>query len=272
MLEPINKYLDDAPRSAATAEQVGKFSLFRPAGPWKYYARPRLGLNEPIIVADVDALRSRQHELQLPENIEWVVEIAPSLAAAAAGSGLNIVLYPLLVLEPRAQLTIAAPDGIEIRLLSPDDPDFARAHAVAEVGFRVPGTQIGPEGASERDELQAATSTAMAEFQRTRVRDGLSISYAAFDDEGGPLCVGTHQPVGDVTEIVGVATLPAARRRGLAVALTSALVADARARGVKTVFLSAGGEDVARIYDRVGFRRTGSAGAAEPFTSAKRSS
>jgi len=230
MLERINRYLDDAPRSAATAEQVGKFSLFRPTGPWKYYARPQLGLNEPIAVADVDALRSRQQELQLPENIEWVVEIAPSLSAAAAGSGLNVVLYSLLVLEPTAQMSIAAPDGIEIRWLSVDDPAFAQAHAVAEVGFRAPGTQIGPEGASEREERQAATSVAMAEFQRTRARDGLSISYAAFD-EGGPICVGTHQPVGDVTEIVGVATLPAARRRGLAVALTSALVADARARG-----------------------------------------
>ncbi len=263
MLERINKYLDDAPRSAATAEQVGKFSLFRPTGPWKYYARPRLGLNEPITAADVDALRSRQRELQLPENIEWVVEITPSLAVAAAGSGLNVVLYPLLVLEPTAHVSIAAPDGIEIRLLSVDDSDFARAHAVAEVGFRVPGTQIGPEGASERDELQAATSVAMAEFQRTRARDGLSISYAAVD-EGGPICVGTHQPVGDVTEIVGVATLPAARRLGLAVALTSALVANARARGVETVFLSAGSEDVARIYERVGFRRIGAAGSADP--------
>jgi len=134
---------------------------------------------------------------------------------------------------------------------------------LAAVGARTARIEIG----TAVIDMQAATSTAIAEFQRTRARDGLSISYAAFD-EGGPICVGTHQPVGDVTEIVGVATLPAARQRGLAVALTSALVADARTRGVETVFLSAGSEDVARIYERVGFRRTGSAGAAELFTSA----
>ena len=36
----------------------------------------------------------------------------------------------------------------------------------------------------------------------------------------------------------------------------------AAAAGVETVFLSAGDEDVARVYERVGFRRVGSVGEA----------
>ena len=78
-----------------------------------------------------------------------------------------------------------------------------------------------------------------------------------------PVAVGTPQPAGGATEIVGVATLPSARRRGIAAALTAALVADALEGGVETVFLGADSVDVARIYERAGFRRIGSTGAAE---------
>jgi predicted GNAT family acetyltransferase len=78
----------------------------------------------------------------------------------------------------------------------------------------------------------------------------------------GPVASGMHQPVGEVTEIVGIGTLPAARRRGLATVVTAALVHDAVASGVDLVFLSAEGDDVARIYERLGFRRVASAGIA----------
>jgi ribosomal protein S18 acetylase RimI-like enzyme len=84
------------------------------------------------------------------------------------------------------------------------------------------------------------------------------------EDSSGLLAVGSHQPVGGVTEIVGVATLPSARRRGLGAAVTAALVADARRGGADIVFLSAGSEDIARLYGRLGFERVGTAGLAEP--------
>jgi predicted GNAT family acetyltransferase len=70
---------------------------------------------------------------------------------------------------------------------------------------------------------------------------------------------GSHNPRGDVTEVVGVGVLPAQRRRGIAGHLTWALAADAAAAGVRTVFMSAGSDDVARIYHGVGFRRVGTA-------------
>ncbi len=56
---------------------------------------------------------------------------------------------------------------------------------------------------------------------------------AAFLD-GELVASGQHNPVADVTEIVGVATLPAARRRGAGRAVTAALVADATAGGIGT--------------------------------------
>jgi len=92
---------------------------------------------------------------------------------------------------------------------------------------------------------------------------GLTVTGAAFG-EGVPVAVGSHQPVGTATEIVGVGVLPAFRRRGLGAAVTSLLVRDAQRRGAGLIFLSAGGDAVARVYERLGFERVGTAGAAEP--------
>ena len=263
LLQRIEAYLDAAPRSAAEPEAVGKFTLFRPLGPWKYYARPRLGLDQPIESADVDELRRRQRELELPEKIEWVVQNAPTLSSAARASGLTVTEYPMLALLAAEGADVPAPEGVEIRLVDPDDEWFAAAHAVADVGFGASGTQIGPQGVVDRDARAAATKPETLDFMRERARRAWSVSYAAFDATG-PIAVGTHQPVDGATEIVGVATLPSARRRGIAAALTAALLADARGRGVVTVFLGADSDDVARIYERVGFARIGSTGAAEP--------
>jgi predicted GNAT family acetyltransferase len=81
---------------------------------------------------------------------------------------------------------------------------------------------------------------------------------------GEPIGVGSHQPLNGVTEIVGVATLPAYRRRGVGAAVTGALADDAVRRGIRTVFLSAADADVARLYERLGFRRVATACIAEP--------
>ena len=258
----IERYLDAVPRSATDPEAVDKFTLFRPTGPWRYYARPRLGLDQPVTAHDVDRLRDRQREYRLPQNIEWLHEMTPSLADAARQSGLAVTAYPLLVFDDPARPAPPMPGGVSIRLVEPTDADFISAHAVAQVGFAAEGTDIGPQGAAERDERASASKPDVMDFMRDRAKRGLSISYAALDDLG-PVAVGTHQPVDDVTEVVGVATLPVVRRRGIGAALTAALVQDAMERGVTTIFLSAGSDDVARVYERAGFRRIGTAGSAE---------
>ena len=74
--------------------------------------------------------------------------------------------------------------------------------------------------------------------------------------------MGSYQPCDGVAEITGVATLPGYRRRGLAAAVTSALVRDARREGVRTIFLSADDDVVACVYARIGFRIVGTAGEA----------
>jgi predicted GNAT family acetyltransferase len=170
--------------------------------------------------------------------------------------------YPLKVLVDTGPTT-RPPKGVSVRIVDADDPALPSIQAAIQLGFASPGTTRGEVGAAARDALVAQDKPHAHDHMRDRIREGLTVMAVA-EDESGPLGGGSHQPVADVTEIVGVGTLPAARRRGIGAAVTAALVADARARDVEILFLSAGSDDIARVYERVGFRAVGIACVAEP--------
>lgn len=214
---------------------------------------------------DVERVRARQRELGIPESVEWVAETTPALRSAVEASGLVVNERPLMVLDADAPaVAVAPPGGTSVRLLDPDDPALPAVLALFHLAFAEPGTGVGAAGDHE---LEAAVgegaNAGSLSLLAVRIRAGLSIAAAAFD---GPnvRCAGQHQPVGAVSEVVSVATLPAMRRQGLALAVSAALVADARARRVTTLFLSAGDHDVGRIYARLGFRPIATALVAEP--------
>jgi ribosomal protein S18 acetylase RimI-like enzyme len=256
LLERLERYYDQVPRSAARVEVIGPFTLFlKRGGGFPYYARPSIGSIE-FTADDVDRVRARQRQLEVPESFEWVAETSPGLADAIVASGLQVHRHPLQVLE--RPMAIPEVSDITLRLVSVDD-NLARVSAVGRVAFGSPGTAIGDVGI----EALASGAPDSVESQRQRLRSGLTVTAAAFTAEGDPIAVGSHQPVDDVSEIVGVGTLPAYRRRGIGAALTALLIEDALARGVRTVFLSAGDDDVARMYERVGFGRVGTACIAE---------
>jgi predicted GNAT family acetyltransferase len=183
-----------------------------------------------------------------------VHETTPSLLGAARSAGLEVLEAPLMVLDRSAWPAPQAPAGITLRVLDAGDPALAEAVAVQHVGFGAAGTAPGPEGYAERNALVETDH----EFMRERIRRGLTVMAVA-EGEYGPVAAGGHQPVGGVTEVVGVATLPIVRRQGLGGAVTGALVEDALAHGAGTVFLSAGSEAIARVYARLGFKRVGTA-------------
>ncbi|WP_406864930.1 GNAT family N-acetyltransferase [Streptomyces sp. HUAS MG47] len=270
LLDRIERYYDAVPRSSARAEDFGTLTLFvREGAGWPYYARPALGSAAGATADDVERVRARQRELGVPEALEWVDETTPGLRAAVEATGLAVHAHPLMALDldadaPAGPAEPPRADGAVVRMLAADDPALLGAMCVPQLAFADRGTAVGAAGAvelAERMREQAGAGT-VGRIAR-RIEEGLTRQAAALEDDT-VLCAGQHQPVGEVSEIVGVGTLPAARRRGLGAAVTAALVADARARGVRTVFLSAGDEHVARIYARVGFRRVGTALIAEP--------
>ncbi|MBB6438566.1 GNAT family N-acetyltransferase [Streptomyces candidus] len=268
LLDRLEGYYDAVPRPSARVEDFGPLTLFvREGEGWPFYARPARGRSGGVSAADVARVRARQRELGIPESFEWIAETTPALRAAIEDSGLEVHEHPLMVLDPSAPVPAAheLPGGLRVRTLGPDDPALASALAVPHLAFAEPGTGIGSAGVTELAEaVRGLARDGSVERAVARIEAGLTSIAAAVESSGTVLCAGQHQPVGSVSEIVGVGTLPASRRRGLGIAVTKALVADARARGVETVFLSAGDDDVARIYARLGFRRVATALIAEP--------
>jgi len=261
LLRRIDAYLDGVPRSAVRTETIGPFTLFvREGNGWRYYARPTPGAGT-FSADDVERVRARQRDLGQPEAIEWVADLAPGVGPAAEAGGLATHLMPLMHLPAGAARSVAPPDGVEIRIATPED-DLATITAVAMVGFGNPGTGPGEAGIETLRGVSASIDPGGLAFSHERVRRGLTVTAAAFLD-GVPVSVGSHQPCEGATEIVGVATLPAFRRRGIGAAVTSALLDDAIARGVEVICLSAGSRDIARVYGRAGFRQVGEVGAAE---------
>ncbi|GAB2630759.1 GNAT family N-acetyltransferase [Kribbella swartbergensis] len=260
MISRVDDYLHAVPLSGSVAEQVGPFTLFRSTTAWPYYARPVPGAGTTVKPADIDAVRSRCTELGIPLSFEWVVEACPSLGPAATAAGLNVVEHPLLILE-RADFRPAKADA-RCEILPAEDAVLRQARAVASLAFGDPCTALGEAGPKERDAKAAEVADDVIAAVLDRVRRGVTVAAAAFTEDG-MVASGQHQPVGSTTEIVGVGTLPAMRRRGLAAALTSALADHAFTNGADLILLSAETKAVAAVYERVGFHRIGTAAAAE---------
>jgi ribosomal protein S18 acetylase RimI-like enzyme len=244
-LDLIERYYDLAPRAAADVEEIGPFTLFvaDPATGWSLYARPRPRAAADVTPDDVRRVLARQTELRVPRAVEWVDEVTPALlpaVRAAVPTPDELALCPLLALPEDAVLPSA---GGSTRVLAGDDPDLPLVLGAVSASFR------------DRDEFSATEPGRRAEM----IAEGLLVVVAAYDDSGAVVGGGSAAPRGDVAELMGIAIVPSARRRGLGAATTAALAAACRDRGVRTVFLSAASDDAAGVYRSVGFRRVGTA-------------
>ena len=249
---------DAAPRAAAARRgdrRADAVRLAHPAG--RYYARPRLGRRAPS--ARTTSPRCAR--------------ASASSACARRSSGSTRRTPGLLGGRParRARGARGAAAGARRRRRWRTPPSrragdhraparagrpgaARRAARSPQLGFGHPGTAAGEAGPAERDASRRrarppASSTSCSERLRRRLTPGRRRGRERA--RGGRL----HQPVGGVTEIIGVGTLPARappRRRR---AVTGRLVQDARERGAELVFLAAGDDDVAPLYGRLGFER-----------------
>lgn len=252
LLARIDAFCDAVPRHRAEATDHGPLRLFTRAGAgWPFYARPVPG-GAPVTAADVTAVRARQRALGVPEAFEWVLAQAPTMAAAARDAGLPVRVCPLLVLDGPV-VPAALPSGCEAHLLGPCDGDLrATAHAAAAVAQAAFGAP------APRPPTDAALATLRADLAAG------AVATLLVDGPRGPLATGSAQRAGDVVELVGIGTVAAARGRGLGAAVTALLAAAARDAGADLVFLAAADDAASRVYERVGFRRVGECGIAEP--------
>jgi GNAT superfamily N-acetyltransferase len=243
LLELVERYFAAAPLPDARVETVGGLDVPVGSPTWPYPARPRPG--EEVTADDVRAAVALQEAADLPVAVEWVCEDAPTVEAAVRAAGLTVDSSPLLVAADPVELLL--PSGVRLYLVGADDPELPRYERLASIAFANPGPRCEVGGPT------------------VGVALGRTVMMVAVED-GEPVAVGTHHPVDvdgtEVTEIAGVATLPRLRGRGLGAGLASALTAHAR-ETAELVFLVAGDDDVARVYERTGFARLATVGVAD---------
>jgi GNAT superfamily N-acetyltransferase len=269
LLDRIERYSTLAPRADALVQVRTVGALDVPVGPpeWPYPARPRTGREGEVTVEDVRAAVELQERSGLPASVEWLGDRCRGLAAVAREAGLHVEELPLLVAADPVEVLL--PPEVRLYVVGADDPRLGLYQRLAELAFATPHAAV-PSGAGgavpevARDD-PGPSEVPPTEVLRERVAGGQTVMMVAVDD-GEPVAIGSHQPLlvdgREVSEVVGVATLPRYRGRGLGAALTSALAEHAR-QTADLVFLTAGDDDVARVYERAGFAWVGTSCVAE---------
>jgi predicted N-acetyltransferase YhbS len=261
LLECIERYYSAAPLADARIEHAGALDVPLGDPAWPYPARPSRGTDARVTVADVRAAAELQWTADLPVALEWVPECTPEMAAAVRAAGMAMDVLPLLVADEPVELLF--PAGVRLYVVGAEDPELPHYLEVSEVAFAHPGGPADvqpphPDPKRREPEVTAAL--------RERIATGRTVMMVAIE-RGAPVAVGLHQPVDIdgtvVSEIVGLATTPRLRGRGLGAGIASALVAHAR-ETADLVFLAAGDDDVARVYERIGFARIATIGVAGP--------
>jgi GNAT superfamily N-acetyltransferase len=260
LLDCIEGYFAAAPLPDARIVPVGGLDV--PIGPpsWPYPARPRPG-GDPVTPDDVRAAIALQDRAGQPPGLEWVCESAPDVAPVVRAAGLELEELPLLVAADPVDLVL--PPGVRLYVVGAEDPDLPRYQAVAAAALADPGTASYGRGPEPDTTPEGRARTAVL---RERIASGRTVLMVAVE-QGEPVAVGSHHPVEvdgqEVSEVTGIATLPRRRGRGLGAGIASALVAHARETAA-LVFLAAGDDDVARLYERVGFARLATTAVATP--------
>lgn len=248
LLDSIDAYCDLVPRAVARGEVHGPFTVFvTDAGGWPCAARPRPGGERAVTADDVRSVCDAQRERGVEVSIEWVHEVQPGLAAAAADAGLEVVRHDLMVLRG-AGVEAAVAASVSLGWMTPDHPQLGAVNAA--IGAAFGGTDEVVPWEPSHDLCW-------------RLQSGRFRQIGAWDDTGA-VGGGAHSPRCDVTELTGIGVIPRARRHGVGAAVTAALVVDALAHGTDLVFLSAADDRGAALYRRLGFETVGTACTAEP--------
>jgi GNAT superfamily N-acetyltransferase len=269
LLDRIERYFLLAPLADARVQHVGPLEVPIGTPEWPHPARPLPGREGAVRVEDVRAAVALQERAGLPASLEWLGDRCRGLAGVARSAGLVVDELPLLVAAD--PVAVLLPAGVRLYLVGADDPRLGLYQRLAALAFAAPSRlPTVPAGAGRATPDVALGDPGPGdvpptEALRERVAAGRTVMMVAVDD-GEPVAIGSHQPVevdgSEISEVVGVATLPRFRGRGLGAAITSALAEHAR-QTADLVFLSAGDDDVARVYERAGFARVGTSCLAE---------
>lgn len=225
---PFEAYLHSDPHALG-------FGYAQPVGPLP---------GDSEIAAGLRQLRSLFTRRGIPLSIEFNRPLFPDLPGLLESGGLVVAeREPLLVLDP-TDFTPSYAMDVDVRFLHPSDPDellSAYSRIFTEVLLERPFTETPSGVARLHSEVENA--------------DGKSHALALI--EGRPVGTGFISTVEGVSEIARVATIPAARHRGVAATLTSSMLQCHFDAGANVSWLTASGLPAQRLYEKLGFRLVG---------------
>jgi ribosomal protein S18 acetylase RimI-like enzyme len=208
---------------------------------WLNYAVPVQPLGDlSAALAALEDLKTHFRSRGRRPRFEFNAAPWPDLPALLETSGLGFQdRQPLMICTP-ADLQHQVAPGVSVRLLSDSSPDadFLAMMRIQQEGFGdIGGEPDAGRLMAMRAQLRAGTSLlALGLLEAEPVGAG-----GLFPDDQG------------VAELAGVATKPASRRRGVAVALSAALTDAFFSRGGEVAWLSAADSGAAAVYARVGY-------------------
>lgn len=219
---------------------LGPFELYleaRQPERWFTYAIPRDGATPTP--ADVARLvdESTAHA-RLPRT-EYLPALAPAVEPALLEAGFEVELRGPLMACTAAQAAPPVP-GLTLETLDKAGP-FEPLAAFIAIQREAFGDDPGDPQAD------------VAAFRRRA--GGTSVLARA---DGVPVGAGSllHPQLG-CAEVVGIGTAPAYRGRGIAAAVTAELTRHAFGLGAELAFLTPGGAEAQRIYERAGYAGIG---------------
>lgn len=171
-------------------------------------------------------------------RLEFFAELHPRLAPALDASGYHRdMIAPVMTLDVVQRNWPEPVGGLDLRFVRADEPAEIAAYV------RMQAEAYG-EGSADWGPMLASG-----------ILDGDMRVLAVWED-GRPIAGATLMLAAAAAELAGVGTLPPMRRRGLALAVCQALLADHARRGGRLVWLSAG-PGTGTLYGRLGFCRVG---------------
>jgi GNAT superfamily N-acetyltransferase len=248
LLERIQAQMRAVARRQYEAVPVPPFTLFfHDSDPLPYfnYAIPDgPDAASGKVTAPLDRLKAEFHARRRVPRFEFVEACAPRFAEALEAHGFTLENRAQLMVCPRGnERAVPAVGGLDLATLDGATPleEFAVFLDVQRRAFGLPAGRVP----SDKEALSL----------RETLGGGLAFLGRI---QGEPVATAMIQsPRDGLTELVGVATLEAFRRRGIGAFLSFVAVRAAFLRGVSLAFLSAADARAGRVYEAAGFSPAG---------------
>jgi GNAT superfamily N-acetyltransferase len=239
VLEALQQYLRRVAGEGREIHRVGPFAVHvQPDSDHAHlnYAIPDAGASPSP--QQVEALLATFARLDRTPRLEYLPALAPDVAGALAPYGIGVEgRLALMTCTPADRVPVPTPEGVTLV-----DVDRTREPGASAALRRTQAVAFGmtpDDGGDGRDDP----------FDHPAV-----LALVDGTPAGGGQCLAV---LGGTTELAGIGTAPAFRRRGVAAAVTGRLADRAFAAGATLATLAPGDEDTARIYARCGFSTCG---------------